>query len=112
MANKVTIQVYGAKYPITANDEPQYVQELGKELDQAVHVLMNPGQAMSLNEALILLSLNYLDASKKAEKSADHLREQIAEYLEEAAKARLELSEARAELERLKRDQQLKMGEA
>ncbi|MFV0402085.1 MAG: cell division protein ZapA [Oscillospiraceae bacterium] len=112
MSNKVNIQVYGARYPISTNEDSGYVLDLGKELDQAVHGLMNNGKGLSFNDALVLLSLSYLDSSKKAERSADHLREQIAEYLEEAAKARLELSEARAELERMQRDQQLKMDQA
>lgn len=112
MSNKVNIQVYGARYPISTNEDTAYALDLGKELDQAVHGLMNSGKGLSFNDALVLLSLSYLDSSRKAERSADHLREQIAEYLEEAAKARLELSEARIELERIQRDQQLKMDRA
>lgn len=112
MANKVSILVYGTRYPISTREDPQYVLDLGHELDKAVKALMSSESSMSLVEALVLLSMNYLDSSNKANANSDHLREQVADYLEEASKARLELAEARAELETLKRDYQLKMGEA
>lgn len=97
---KMTIQIGGVKYPITTAEDPAYVEELAKEMDKLARQLMGNSR-MSINEALVLMALSYLDAHKKSERSADHLRGQIAEYLEEAAKARMEAGEARKELTRL-----------
>jgi cell division protein ZapA len=53
--------------------------------------------------ALVLCAINSADQQKKSENSADHLRGQLSEYLEDAARARMELEEARRELDRLRR---------
>ena len=94
---RLSIQISGNKYPITTVEEPAYVEALGREMDQMVRQIMG-GTPASVTEALVLLCLHYLDASKKAESTADNLRSQIAEYLEEASKARTEAIAARREL--------------
>lgn len=101
--NKITIQVYGTKYPITTKEDPAYVAGLAHKLDEAVHELTDGARNVSFNEALVLIAMSYLDSYEKAEKNADSLRGQIAEYLEDAAKARLEAGEAKRELQRLER---------
>lgn len=103
MAHKLTIEVYGTKYSITANDDPSYVNSLGKELDKMAAELMKSGQ-LNINQALVLIALNCLDNYKKAEQSSDNLREQVAGYLEDAATARMELEEVQRELKKLKRE--------
>lgn len=97
---KLAIQINGIKYPITTLEETDYVEGLAREMDKSVRQLMGGSQA-SVTEALVLLSLSYLDAYKKSETTSDNLRSQIAEYLEEAARARSEAVEARRELTRL-----------
>lgn len=102
----MVIEIFGSQYPITTDETPEYVKELEAELDGAVRNLMNNSSA-SFPEAMVILCLAYLDGYKKAEQGADHLREQVAEYLEEASQARLELARAKAEIEKLNRDHQL-----
>ena len=53
---------------------------------------------------LFLLHLIMSDASKKATASADNLRAQIKDYLEDSARARMEVDVARREVERLNRE--------
>lgn len=103
--NKITIQIYGTKYPIVTQEDPSYVAGLAHTLDDLVRELMDQSQKqnMSVNQALVLIAMNYLDSYEKSEKSADNLRNQIAEYLEDAAKARMEAAEARRELQKLER---------
>lgn len=104
MHNRVNIEIFGSEYPITTPEDPAYVEKLGEEIDDAVRTLMTESGTASLPEALVLLTLNYLDLYKKSEKNADNLREQLTDYLDEASQARMELAEARAEIERLGRD--------
>lgn len=101
--HKLIVEICGGKYPIKSSEAPAYVQELGRELDRSVRELMRENKSLSLNEALVLAALSYLDAYHKSEKTADHLRGQVTEYLEDAAKARLEASEAGREITRLER---------
>lgn len=106
---KLVLNINGMKYPITTRESEDYVSELSREIDRSVRQMMDNSR-MSVNEALVLLCLNYLDSYKKAEQGADHLRSQIAEYLEEAAKARAEAGEARKELARLEERLKAKEG--
>lgn len=101
--NKLTVEIYGNKYPIRTREETDYVLELAGEIDNSVREIMTSNTASSINEALVLVALSYLDGYKKSESGADHLRSQIAEYLEDAAKARMEASEARKEIAKLER---------
>ena len=42
------------------------------------------------------------DCYQKSERSADHMRAQLSDYLEDAAKARIELDDAKREIEKLR----------
>ena len=103
MSHKLTIDIYGSRYPITANEDPKYVAELARELDKMVADLMKSGK-LSINQALVLIALNCLDGYRKAEQSSDNLREQVAGYLEDATLARMELEDTQRELEKLRRE--------
>ena len=50
----------------------------------------------------MLSALDYLDELEKSSASADNMRSQIRDYLEDAAKAKLEAEEAKRELARLR----------
>ena len=102
MDNRLTIEIYGTRYSITTTEDPQYVKTLAGEIDTTLFELMRSGRT-SLNQALLLLCLQYLDSEKKSEQGADHLRSQVAEYLEDASKARTELAEAQLKIDRLER---------
>lgn len=104
--NRLTIQINGIKYHIVTDQEPEYVAKLNQELDQSAKELMNANKSMSINEALVLMCLNYLDLSKKAEGNADHLREQITKYAGDATRARAEADAALRELEKLRREKE------
>ena len=49
---------------------------------------MDSDRRLSPNAALILCAMGYADSLHKSEESADHLRSQLSEYLEEATRAR------------------------
>lgn len=101
--NKVTVTICGTKYPITTLEDPAYVVGLAHKLDEALKELTLGSHAVSINEALVLVAMSYLDSFEKSEKNTDNLRRQISEYLEDAAKARMDASEARRELSKLER---------
>lgn len=101
--NKLTIQVRGIKYPITTKEDPSYVVGLAHKLDETICELTSGANSVSLNEALVLAAISYLDIAEKAERTADSLRSQISEYLDDAAKSRLEANDAKRELGKLER---------
>ena len=55
---------------------------------------------LSADLTLVILSLNLMDEITDAENSTDRMREQLSQYLEDAAKARMELEDERRQRER------------
>ena len=101
-ANRVVVLINGVRYPIRTVEDPTYVMGLAEQMDAALYNLMQAG-SLSLNEALVLIGLEYLDYYKKSDRNLDNMRSQLAEYMEDAALARQELAAAKKEIERLKR---------
>ena len=100
MSNKLTVEVYGTQYSITSTEDEKYVQSLAQEVDEMLTTMMQQ-KGISLNQVYLLALLHYLDLLKKSEQSADHMREQVSEYLKDATTAREELAAALQKLERL-----------
>ena len=103
MLNRVKIDIMGTQYTVASTEDERYVRGIAAELDAQVRALMESSPKLSLNAALVLCALSCTDNLKKSEQSADHIRAQLTDYLEDSAKARLELEEAQREIERLRR---------
>ena len=102
--NKVRLSICGTEYVINTSEEPDYVKSIAYEIEMMIERMMEQNASMTLNDAYMLCVLSYADRYKKAEENADHIRSQLTEYLEDAARARVELDEAKRELERLRRE--------
>jgi cell division protein ZapA len=102
--NKVKLSIGGTEYSILAEDDVKYVQGLGKELDAAFSKIMKANTSISTTQAAVLLALDYADESKKAVATADRLREQIKDYLDDASDAKSKADWARHEAEALKKE--------
>lgn len=103
MFNKVRIEIQGGKYVISTPEEEDYVKDIAYQIDDQISELMKLDSRLSLNECLVLCCVNYFDGFKKSEANSDRMRGQLSEYLEDAAKARIELDETKRELEQVKR---------
>ena len=101
---KIRLLIAGSEYNISTDDDLDYVAELGSELDQKVSALMNSNSRISVTQAAILTALEYADEAKKCEVTAENLRTQIQEYLEDAARARTDVEILRRECERLSKE--------
>lgn len=99
--NKVRVRVCGTDYTISAEDDREYLEELGKELNDKMTALLGSNQKLSVTQCAVLCALDYLDSYKKANASAENLRSQIQDYLEDAARARTDSEITRREAERL-----------
>ncbi len=102
--NKIKITVGGTDYSILAEDDAKYVKELGKELDKSFAQIMKANSRISTTQAAVLLALDYADECKKATLTADRLREQIKDYLDDASSAKSKADWARHEAENLKKE--------
>ena len=96
--SKVKINVAGMNFSLVTEDEPAYVEGLAKQLSKRIEELAN----LSVAQAAILVALDCEDELSKHNNSSDNLRAQIKDYLEDAARARMEAENYKRELERLK----------
>ena len=102
--NKVKLVIGGAEYTLLTEDDVKYVTDLGKEVDESLTKTMQDNARISTTQAAILLALDYADMYKKANVSADNLRAQIKDYLDDAANAKGKADWARHEAENAKRE--------
>lgn len=103
-ANKVKINIAGAEYTIIAEDDAKYVQSLGKALDMKMANIMKSNSRISTTQAAILAALDCADEAHKSTVTADRLRDQIKDYLDDASSAKSKADLARHETEKLKKE--------
>lgn len=102
--NRVQVKIGGASYTIVTEDDTEYVENLAETVDNEIRSICNSNPSLSITQAAVLVALDQADACKKASASSDNLRVQIKDYLEESARARMEVEVARREVERLNRE--------
>ncbi len=101
---KIKIKIANEEYNIMTDDNLEYVAQLGEELDSRITEILTNSSRISVTQAAILLALEYSDASKKCEITAENLRNQIQEYLEESARSRTDVEIMKRENERLMKE--------
>ncbi|NLO46089.1 MAG: cell division protein ZapA [Clostridiales bacterium] len=99
--NKISLRICGSEYIINSEDDPEYVVALGEELDLKMRALLDQNSRLSVTQAAILCALNFADDFKKADTSAENLRSQIQDYLEDAERAMTDSEITKREVERL-----------
>ncbi len=102
--NRIRIQIGSQAYTLTTTEDEDYVRGIASEIDEQVEAMLARGNGLSLNEALVLCAVGYCDSYKKERANTDHLRSQLKDYLDDAAKARIEADEARRNVQRLTRE--------
>lgn len=100
--NRVRIEVAGSRYTISTTEEPGYVEELAKELDSQLTKLLGKNASLSINDALILCSLQFLADGRQTEKTADRLRQQFSGYMEEIKQAKEDIEAKQKENDQLR----------
>jgi len=102
--NRIRLEICGCSYVVATTDTEQYTLSLAEKLDHNMNEIMAQNTSASVTAAAVLSALDYLDELEKAGAAADNMRTQISEYLEDAAKAKMETEEAKKEIERLRRE--------
>lgn len=102
--NKVQLKICGASYTIVTEDDPEYVESLGELIDTEMKNVSANSPSLSLIQCAILVALDQADNCKKAIAAADNLRAQIKDYIEDAARSKIEVDVERREIDRLNRE--------
>ena len=99
--NTYKLSICGSEYVITAEESAEYMDSLAKNVEDKLKATLKSGK-LSMTQASIFVALELADEAKKATASADNLRGQLKEYLEDAAKAKSECDFYKREAERVK----------
>ena len=100
MKNRVTVTIAGQEYTLVGSEEPSYTEKVAAHVDEKVKEILD-GARVSLVDGAVLAAVNIADEDFKEVETAENLRRQLKEYLEEATKMKLELSEAKREIFKL-----------
>jgi len=101
MATRSKVKVLGTTYYITTSGSEEQVRHIEEQMNEQLNTILEQRPSLSTLDALVILSLNLMDELTEAESSTDRMREQLSQYLEDAAKARMELDDAKRQNERL-----------
>ncbi len=99
--NHVKVTIADKEYTLLTDSDPEFTQKVAHHVDQQIQEMLAVGR-VSLSDATVLACLNTAEAYFKEVESADNLRRQMKEYLEESTRLKLELSEAKREIFKLK----------
>ena len=100
MANRITVSICGDDYTLMAEESPSYMQKEAAMVDAEMGEIMASGRVGRL-DAAVLAAANLADQLLKQQASTENLRSQLKDYLDDANKAKAELSECRRELFKL-----------
>ena len=101
--SKVRLNIGGSSYVVNTSESEDYMKNLADRLNLDMNELMASSNSVSITTAAVMTALNYRDELEKASGSADNMRRQIKDYLEDAASAKMAAEEARRENASLKR---------
>ena len=105
MENCIKVAICGEEYTLMAEESPAYMQKVAALVDARMNGIMSSGR-VSRMDAAVLTAANLADELLKQQMSTENLRSQLKGYLDDANKAKSELSECRRELVKLQQKQQ------
>ena len=100
MKNKITVSIAGQEYTMVAEEGKDYVQHCANLVDQQIQEIMK-SSPLGRSDAAVLAAMNLADQFLKEQEASENLRRQIKEGLDESAKLKMELYEAKREIFKL-----------
>ena len=100
MRNKVVVTIGGKDYTMVAAENEGYVRKCAALVDGQLCEILAGGK-LSHADPAVLAAMNIADQLMKEQETAENLRRQVKENLEEANSLKLELSEAKREIFKL-----------
>ena len=100
MENRITVNICGTEYTLMAEESPSYMQKVAALVDVKMSEIMASGR-ISRADAAVLAAMNIADEMLKQQNGTENLRAQLKGYLDEASRAKNELSECKREIFKL-----------
>jgi len=102
MENRVTVKICDEEYTFMADESPSYMQKVAALVDEQMTAILHASK-VNHADAAVLAAVNIADEYLKATANSENLRSQIKGYLDEANRAKAEVSELKRELFKLQR---------
>ena len=100
MKHKIAVSIAGEEYTMVAEEGEEYVKRCAALVDKQVRELMEQIH-LGRSDAAVLAAMNLADQFLKEQEASENLRRQIKEGLDENAKLKNDLSEAKREIFKL-----------
>lgn len=111
MENHVVISICGEEYTFIAEESSPYMQKVGTYVSEKMAAVIQKAH-VGRTDAAVLTAVNIADELFKAQTTAEQLRSQFKEYVDELSRAKNEASELKRELFRLQQRQAKSAGTA
>ena len=102
MKKTITVTVGGNEYRLVSSENDEYTRKVAAHVDSKISEILD-GSSFSIIDAAVLAGINIADEYYKVLDTADNLRTQLKDYLEESGRMKMELAELRREIDRLKK---------
>lgn len=100
---KVKIVIAGVPYNIVTDNNPEYTVSLANEIENRINSVSGAGSTVSPTQAAALTLLDYADELRKITAENENMKQQLKEYLADAAQAKSERDMLRREMAKLKK---------
>ena len=107
MENRITVSICGTEYTLMAEESPSYMQKVAALVDGKMSEIMDSGRVSRI-DAAVLAAMNIADEMLKQQSGTENLRAQLKGYLDEANRAKSEVSECKREIFKLQQQLQKK----
>lgn len=97
MANRITVSICGDEYTFVAEESTAYMEQVAALVDKKMSEILT-GVKVGRSDAAVLAAVNLADELLKSEQTAENLRRQVKDYLDEATQARNEVSDLKRQL--------------
>lgn len=97
MANRITVSICGDEYTFVAEESTAYMEQVAALVDKKMSETLT-GAKVGRSDAAVLAAVNLADELLKSEQTAENLRRQVKDYLDEATQARNEASDLKRQL--------------
>ncbi len=102
MKNRVVVTIAGQEFALLADREEDYVLRVAARVDEEIMSIAARSNASSAHIA-VLAAINLAEEAIASGETADSLRSQIKDFVEEASRVKAENAELKREMARLKK---------
>lgn len=102
MKKRINVTIGGNDYRLVSAENEEYTRKVAAHVDGKVQELLSMGN-FSIIDAAILTSVNLADEYFKALETAESLRSQVKDYLEDSGRMKMEIADLKRQLDRYKK---------